>query len=187
MGNKKTDTLTLNAKADKVTTERILLLHPAVQDEVKAIYAEILEALSGKAICRFSHTLRTVDEQNALYAIGRNGDKRPIVTNAKGGSSFHNYGLAVDIVLLKDTDGNGTFDTASWETNVDFDGDGKADWAEVVAIFKQYGWEWGGDWKFSDAPHFQKTYGYTVRDLFKLHEQKFTLPGTDYIRINGMS
>lgn len=31
----------------------------------------------------------------------------------------------------------------------DFDGDGKADWMEVVAVFKKYGWEWGGDWKIS--------------------------------------
>ena len=25
-----------------------------------------------------------------------------------------------------------------------------------LAIFKRYGYEWGGDWKFNDAPHFQK-------------------------------
>ena len=64
-----------------------------------------------------------------------------------------------DIVLLKDTDGNGTFETASWETNVDFDGDGKADWMEVVAIFQKYGWQWGltnAKGQRYDLPHFQK-------------------------------
>lgn len=39
---------------------------------------------------------RTIAEQNALYAKGRTapGGK---VTNAKGGSSAHNFGLAVDL------------------------------------------------------------------------------------------
>jgi peptidoglycan L-alanyl-D-glutamate endopeptidase CwlK len=40
---------------------------------------------------------------------------------------------------------------------------------ECVAIFKKYGWEWGGDWKkFKDAPHFQKTFGYTTTQLKKI-------------------
>jgi peptidoglycan L-alanyl-D-glutamate endopeptidase CwlK len=51
----------------------------------------------------------------------------------------------------------------------DFDRDGKADWMEVVNIFKQFGWEWGGDWKFTDNPHFQKSLGYSVRQLLELH------------------
>jgi peptidoglycan L-alanyl-D-glutamate endopeptidase CwlK len=50
-------------------------------------------------------------------------------------------------VLLVDKDKNGTYETASWDIKTDFDGDGKADWMEIVAIFKRYGFEWGGDWK----------------------------------------
>jgi len=156
---------------DKITLTRIDLLHPKVRDEVKQIYTEICAALKGRAICRFAYTLRTFKEQNALYAIGRTklydekGRRLGKVTNAKGGQSYHNYGLAIDIVLLKDTDGNGTFESASWETNVDFDKDGKADWMEVVAIFQKYGWEWGGVWKFKDLPHFQKSFGYSTAQL----------------------
>lgn len=149
---------------DKKTLERIALLHPKLRAEATQIYTEICEALKGRAICRFAYTLRTFAEQDALFAQGRTkpGAK---VTNARGGQSYHNYGLAVDIVLLKDTNGDGTFETASWETNVDFDGDGVADWIEVVQIFKRYGWEWGGDWKFTDKPHFQKTLGYSISTL----------------------
>jgi peptidoglycan L-alanyl-D-glutamate endopeptidase CwlK len=78
------------------------------------------------------------------------------VTNARGGQSIHNYGLAFDIVLLYDNDGNGTFEEASWSMIRDFDKDSRADWMEVVNYFKSQGWEWGGDWKrFKDAPHFQ--------------------------------
>jgi len=139
-------------------------MHPKLVGELKQIYTEICEALKGRAICRLAYTLRTNAEQDALYAIGRSKPGK-VVTNAKGGQSYHNYGLAVDIVLLKDTNGDGTFETASWETNVDFDGDGVADWVEVVRIFKEFGWEWGGDWKFSDKPHFQKTLGKSIREL----------------------
>jgi DNA polymerase III delta prime subunit len=35
----------------------------------------------------------------------------------------------------------------------------------LVKIFKSYGWEWGGDWKFTDMPHFQKTYGLSIKQL----------------------
>jgi len=42
---------------------------------------------------------------------------------------------------------------------VDFDGDGKSDWMEVVDGFKSIlDVEWGGDWKsFKDRPHFEKS------------------------------
>ena len=149
---------------DRITLDRIRLLHPSLRDEVMDIYRnKIVPALSGRAICRFAYTLRTFVEQDALYAQGRtrlfdaSGRRLGVVTKAKGGQSIHNYGMALDIVLLKDTNKDGKPDTASWETNIDFDGDGKADWMEVVAIFKAAGWEWGGDWRFKDMPHFQKS------------------------------
>lgn len=83
--------------------------------------------------------------------------------------------MAIDIVLLVDKDKNGTFESASWETNVDFDGDGKADWMEVVAIFKRYGWEWGGDWHFKDMPHFQKSNGISISQLQKTYPKGLQL------------
>jgi peptidoglycan L-alanyl-D-glutamate endopeptidase CwlK len=177
--------------SDKPTLDRIEVLHPAVRQEVKDIYLnEIIPALSGRAICRFAYTLRTFAEQDALYAQGRtklfdaNGKRLGVVTKAKGGQSIHNFGLALDIVLLKDTNADGTFESASWETNVDFDKDGKADWMEVVNILKKHGWEWGGDWKsFKDAPHFEKTFGNTWRTLLPKHTAKKFIPGTTYIQL----
>ena len=154
---------------DKLTLDRIQLLHPKVRKEAGEIYAEICEALKGRAMCRFAFTLRTIAEQNKLFAQGRTAPGK-IVTKARGGLSFHNYGLAIDIVLIVDTNGDGKYDTAVWDTRSDFDGDGKADWMEVVNVFKQYGWEAGIDWKFYDAPHFQKTFGYSVRQLLSLHQ-----------------
>lgn len=169
---------------DQITLQRIKLLHPSVRTEVEHIYrAQIVPALTGKAMCRFSYTLRTFAEQNALFAQGRTrlydskGNRLGVVTKARGGQSYHNYGLALDIVLIRD---NGT---ASWETNVDFDKDGRADWMEVVQIFKASGWEWGGDWRFKDAPHFQKTFGNTTKQLLAKHNAGNFIPGTTYVNL----
>lgn len=157
--------------SDRITLERINLLHPRVKEEAVELYGEIVKALTGRAICRFTHTLRTFAEQDKLFAQGRTAPGK-IVTRAKGGQSYHNYGLAIDIALLVDTDRNGTFETASWDTRSDFDQDGRADWMEVVDIFKRYGWEWGGDWRFIDKPHFQKTLGKSIVELQTLHRTK---------------
>ena len=155
---------------DEKTLERIQLLHPKLRDEALIMYDEIVAALTGTAACRFAYTLRTFAEQDGLFAQGRT-KPGAIVTKAKGGQSYHNYGLAIDIVLLVDKDKNGTFETASWDLKTDFVGDGKSDWQEIVAIFKRYGYEWGGDWKFLDLPHFQKTFGKSIKELQLLHSQ----------------
>ncbi len=149
-------------KQDAITLKRIDLLHPILREEVKTMYGEICSRLIGRVVCRFSHTLRTDKEQNELYAQGRTKPGKK-VTNAKGGYSYHNFGLAFDIVLIIDNK------EASWDMKTDFDGDKKADWMEVVEVAKKYGWEWGGDWvKFKDAPHFQKTFGKTTAQLREL-------------------
>ena len=57
---------------DKLTLDRIELLHPKVRDEVRNFYTkEIVPALTGKAICRFVYTLRTFAEQADIYDQGR--------------------------------------------------------------------------------------------------------------------
>jgi peptidoglycan L-alanyl-D-glutamate endopeptidase CwlK len=156
---------------DQITLDRIKLLHPKLREEAAEIYDEIYESLKGKARCRFTHTLRTFAEQDAIYQQGRT-KPGPIVSQAKAGLSPHNYGLAIDIVLLVDKDGDGSFESAAWDSKTDFDKDGKSDWMEIVTIFKQHGWEWGGDWKFVDMPHFQKCFGKSVRELLALYNAK---------------
>lgn len=130
---------------DTPTKNRIATLHPSVREEVTLIINEINKNLTGRSQVRISQGLRTNAEQDALYK------QRPKVTNAKGGQSIHNYGFAVDIVLI--IDGK----TASWDTHKDWDGDKIADWDECVKVFAKYGWNWGGNWtSFKDMPHFDK-------------------------------
>lgn len=151
--------------ADKISLERIKLMHPKLRDELLEQYLTINTALAKGIRLRITQTLRTFKEQDELYAQGRTS-KGNKVTNAKGGQSIHNYGLAFDIVILYDLDGNGTFETASWSEVKDFDRNGLKDWFEVVNFFKSKGWFWGGDFKsIYDSPHFEKTFNNTWQTL----------------------
>lgn len=118
----------------------------------------------------FTQGLRTFAEQAALYGQGRssyiwNGKQYArsgkIVTNARPGSSIHNYGLALDFAIVK----NGK--EIIWDTTADLDHDGKADWIEVVEEAKKLGFTWGGDWKsFRDFPHIEWLGGLTYAQVF---------------------
>lgn len=164
---------------DKPTQNIIKKVHPKLRDELTTIINEVDEALTGNAKIRLTQGLRTIDYQNSLYAQGRT-TKGSIVTNAKGGQSNHNYGLAVDFCLI--IDGK----TASWNEAKDFDADKVADWAEVVKIFKSYGWNWGGDFRsIKDSPHFEKTFGYNWKTLLANYNagKTFTDNGEAYVTI----
>ncbi len=105
--------------------------------------------------------IRTISKQNELYNSGRSTAGH-IITNAKGGESYHNYGLAIDYAL-KDPTGN-----IIWDLEYDGNNNGQADWVEVAEIGKQLGFEWGGDWKqFPDYPHLQMSFGLSIQKLKK--------------------
>ena len=57
---------------------------------------------------------RSFEEQSALYAKGRTSGGR-IVTKAKAGESYHNYGLAFDWVPVKPTPKDPKMFTADWD------------------------------------------------------------------------
>ena len=115
----------------------ITKLHPELQRKI----GELVLACTGQGLkIGFSECVRTVEEQNALYAKGRTAPGA-IVTNAKGSdySSQHQWGIAADFYR---NDGKGAFDNTDgfFET--------------VGAIAKSIGLGWGGDWtKPKDRPH----------------------------------
>jgi|SRR6478735_2110394 len=164
---------------DPVTVERIKLLHPIVRKEVLDMYTHANEKLLPKGVrLRFAYTLRTNKEQDDLYAKGRTKAGR-IITNAKGGQSIHNYGLAFDIVILFDEDGDGKFEIASYDLD--------SYWMKVTNYFKSKGWEWGGDWKsFKDYPHFQKVFGLKWQDLIKMAKDSNGYFAVKDVEVNDM-
>lgn len=123
-------------------------VHPLVAAKARQL---IEQAYKERINVIITQGLRTIEEQNELYAQGRTKPGK-IVTNAKGGYSYHNFGLAFDFAILN-ADGS-----VNW--NVD------EKWKRVGAIGKSLGLEWGGDWKnFKDYPHFQYTFGLSLADL----------------------
>ncbi|QPX71670.1 endolysin [Bacillus phage SP8] len=121
----------------------------------KVVYESAIEVIKRAykegIYVQYSAGYRSYAEQNALYAQGRT-KPGSIVTNARGGYSNHNFGLAVDYFLY-DKNGN-----AHWNVN--------SDWKRVAQIAKDLGFEWGGDWKsFYDAPHLEMTGGLSTAQL----------------------
>lgn len=157
---------------DPISIPRANMLHPKVRQEVIDLINKAESNFPANIRVRIVQGLRTIDEQNALYAQGRT-KPGPKVTNAKGGSSYHNYGLAIDFALLYDKDNNGKFETLSWDINADQDKDLQKDWQEVVKVFEAAGWSWGGKWNSSkDYPHLEKTFGLNWRELKRRHDAK---------------
>ena len=63
---------------------------------------------------------RTMEEQSALYQKGRTDGSKKIVTKARPGESYHNYGLAFDWVPLKRTAKNADLWVANWDDETAF-------------------------------------------------------------------
>lgn len=169
---------------DKLSLDRLKLLHPKIRDHVRDIYEnQICPALTGDYFCRIIYTYRSFEEQAEIYARGRTklfdnaGNRLGIVTKAKPGLSYHNYAVALDFCLVNKN-------AVSWDTTRDYDKDGKADWIEIAEIFKRNGYESGADWKFRDFPHIQIK-GYSVKDLLAKYQKGdvFQENGITYVNI----
>lgn len=168
---------------DQASIQRVNSLHPKIRVQAGQIIDQAETKFPKNIAIRVVQGFRTWEEQDALYQQGRTKPGQR-VTNAKAGSSYHNYGLAIDFAILYDKDGNGSYEELSWDTVKDFDKDKISDWNEVVTTFEANGWEWGGKWRtFKDLPHCQKTFGYSIAQLRLLYEQGKFIPGTHYLDI----
>jgi len=83
---------------------------------------------------------RTHAQQGAVYAQGRT-TPGAIVTDAEPGDSFHQYGLAGDVVPL------------AYKALPNWNPSGPL-WAKIGAIGESLGLTWGGRWSKPDRPHF---------------------------------
>ncbi|MBQ5949552.1 D-alanyl-D-alanine carboxypeptidase family protein [Massilia sp. ST3] len=128
-----------SATVDQRSEKIIAQLHPRIHPYARAL---VKQAGAVGIQIKLISGLRTYAEQDKLFAQGRTdfskGKKK--VTNARGGESNHNFGLAFDI---------GVFDNETYlQTSPKY----KA----VGAIGLELGLEWGGNWKsIVDQPHFQ--------------------------------
>ncbi len=132
-----------------------------LQPKVRLLAERLIEECEKMGLKIFvTRGLRSIAEQDKFYAMGRT-EPGKIVTMAKGGDSFHNYGVAFDVRPSNFTD----------ET------DKMAQLQKAGEVGESLGLEWGGRWtEFIDPPHFQFTAGYSIADFKaeKIDWSKFT-------------
>ncbi len=142
---------------DNYTKSRILLLHP----KAIPIFTSFIEKAEKDLdiTIRITDGFRTFDQQTELYSHGRTklkdekGNTLPVITNSKGGQSFHNYGLAIDICVIENDKPDYGYDNS-----------------KIAEIGKEYTINWGGWFQhFADRPHFELSFGHTVKELLDLY------------------
>ena len=130
-------------KAIARTLSQIDELHPCAQDSTTELLNQLTADKAGEGLVAVGggdSGYRTNERQDELWAIGRRGiPGEKTVTSAKGGESFHNYGLAWDVIF--------------------FDNEGQPQWqsthySSVGDTAKPLGFDgWGGNWTKKDWGH----------------------------------
>lgn len=138
-------------KVDARSEVAIATLKPAV----RPLARELVRQAAGHGIeVKVTSGLRTYAEQDALYAQGRSRPGK-IVTNARGGYSNHNFGLAFDLTIF--AGGAPVWESPKYKT--------------LGSIGKSLGLQWGGDFaSIKDEPHFE--YNPKRYTLAQLRERK---------------
>lgn len=130
---------------DKVSESRLAEVHTLLASKVR-LMADILEH-EGLEI-RVVQGLRTIEQQDELYAMGRTKPGK-IVTNCPGGKSYHNFGLAVDCI------------PSSHDPTKPFAPDWNPQhpvWKRMIQVGESVDLDSGATWNtFKDFPHFQFT------------------------------
>lgn len=130
-----------------INSRSIADLHPMVQPLARAFisacYAQGIDAI-------LTSTYRDIESQDALYAQGRTTPGK-VVTNARGGESFHQYHCAFDFCPLV----NGK---PAWDDLALFQKCGE--------IGESVGLEWAGRWvHMKELAHLQFTGGLSLADF----------------------
>lgn len=158
----------LRAEMDDRTREHLRAIRPEVSGRAVQLLSRCQRA--GIRLC-ITQGYRSTEDQDRIFAKGRTVqsdvpcrhgsdtrkpgtcDEHPLgatVTKARGGHSWHNWGLAFDVAVLDD--------------------DGQPSWPEDDALWRRIGeigedldLQWGGRFqRFPDRPHFQMTLGLSL-------------------------
>lgn len=128
---------------DQISQTRLADLHPALAAKIRQM-SEMLELDNPPITFRVTQGLRSWSEQLALYSQGRTTAGK-IVTDAKPGYSWHQFGLAADIVPFA-IDGS-----IDWNTE-------HPTWKRLIQVGESLGLTAGATFRtFPDEPHFQLT------------------------------
>lgn len=152
---------------------RLQSLHPTVARKAATLLANFNRELKHRSLrLIISSGYRSIDEQDALFAIGRAkpGNKK---TNARGGKSWHNFGLAFDVLIIHEPGAEGTGSPYLHDTDPKLN---RTLLHDLDLRAKALGLECGSKFKsFPDAGHYQDRLGIPT-----LHVARMRL-----LRLNG--
>lgn len=157
--------------ADLRSEGNIATLLPRVRPFARAL---IEKAANQGIIIKVTSGSRSFAEQDELFAQGRTKPGKK-VTNAPGGFSNHNFGIAFDVTIFKGSADPEKAKTPVFESPL---------YKVVGALGTDLGLEWGGNWTtIVDEPHFQLRPGWAdglkeKEMLAKLRQRKDA--GTDF-------
>jgi len=151
---------------DKYTNVRVQFLHPLIiKKVVKAInrceselgvYVRVTsdghyrdDAVSDEYYT-YSRTQAELEKVGLGHLVAK--PSKPWKTDAKGGESYHNYGLAIDTCLIADGGKKAVFSIP----------------VEVANIFIEEGFE--QPLPKNDSGHFQMTFGLKIKDLKEIRK-----------------
>ncbi len=153
--------------------ELLDLIYPDIRVRMMRVYEDMQRTRSrGMKACGGT---RTHAVQAEIYAKGRT-TPGPIVSHAKPGESFHNYGVGVDSCFT------------GMDPFLVHDKDSGLLWSEYGRFCKAHGLVWGGSFHMVDKPHAQLAYGLTLPELQQIYSVG-KLPGvwTTFDKIRGMT
>lgn len=110
------------------------LLHPTIR---RNLNVALEDARANGLPLKLFEGWRSPRRQDFLYSKGRGSDKGQIITNKRAWESWHQYGMAVDVVFFRDD---------QWDWN--------GEWDKVEAIFIKNGFT---SLKPYERNHFQIT------------------------------
>lgn len=154
---------------DQVSIPRVALLHPKFRQQATDFIND-LEAKTGR-VWRVAEGYRTFQEQADIYAQGRTKPGK-VVTYSPPGTSYHNWGLAVDIAPII-FDANGKPKDLDWNFN----------FKTIRPIALAHGLQCGMDFPHPDMDHFENKFGMNWRDMLHKYTVKDFIAGTTYINI----
>lgn len=141
-----------------VANRDLELLHPKLREDIELLLEKA--HMGGLQLFVFEGR-RSFARQKYLYERGRKDKGKAIVTNAADGLSFHNYGLAVDLVF--DADGGKAGMQWSWT----------GDYQKLGILTNDFSrLEWGGNWKrFPEFCHVQMSCGFSISQIKAMYDK----------------
>lgn len=153
----------------QLSRERIHVLYPGLRSLAFRVLQDCYDSL-GRPM-NVTDSYRSMDEQLSIYKLGRELtggtwriiDPKKIVTNARPGLSYHNFGLAMDCAFQ----GSDPYLTTCSPQ------DHAQKWGIYGKIVTEYGFKWGGNFRLRngshDLPHAEMSFGLRIEECLELY------------------